>query len=64
MARVIEVVETDLTKRGNGVDIPIRIVTQYWSKDGELLAEYDPNPDHIRIIKKLREKVAELEAKQ
>jgi hypothetical protein len=42
MARVIQVIETE-EKRGKGVeDDPIRGVTQYWSLDGELLAENDP----------------------
>lgn len=41
-ARLIEVIETTLTRRGNGKDDPIRVVTQYWSKDGRLLAENDP----------------------
>lgn len=42
--RVIQVVETTLTRRGSGKSDadPIRIVTQYWSLDGELLAEVDP----------------------
>lgn len=41
-ARVIQVIETTLERRGDGKDDPIRIVTQYWSFDGELLAEDDP----------------------
>lgn len=42
-ARVIQVVETTLERRGKGVEgDPIRIITQYWSMDGELLAEVDP----------------------
>lgn len=41
--RIIEVVETTLTRRGKGVENdPVRIITQYWSRDGELLAEKDP----------------------
>ena len=42
-ARVIEVVETDICRRGSGKnsDSPIRVVVQYWSKDGTLLAEVD-----------------------
>ena len=44
-ARVIEVIETTLTRRGDGKETPIRIITQYWSKDGQLLAERDPSPD-------------------
>lgn len=43
-ARVIQVIETTLERRGDGKSMssPIRIVTQYWSFDGELLAEVDP----------------------
>lgn len=42
MAKVIQVIETDVT-RGKGVEgDPIRGVTQYWSLDGDLLAESDP----------------------
>jgi len=40
--KVIEVVETSLTRRGKGEEEdPVRIITQYWSKDGTLLAEVD-----------------------
>ena len=40
---VIQVVRTYLLRRGAGVEgDPIRIITQYWSLDGELLAEVDP----------------------
>lgn len=39
---VIEVVHTSI-KRGNGsTNNPIRIVNQYWSFKGDLLAEKDP----------------------
>jgi hypothetical protein len=41
-ARVIQVIETSLMRRGDGKEIPIRIITQYWSLDGKLLAEVDP----------------------
>lgn len=43
-ARVIQVIETDLQRRGSGKDehSPIRVVRQYWSLEGELLAEVDP----------------------
>ena len=44
-AKLQEVIVTDIKRRGNGKDDPIRIITQYWSKDGELLAEVDPLPD-------------------
>jgi hypothetical protein len=42
-ARVIQVVETTLLRRGDGIpSSPIRIITQYWSLEGVLLAEVDP----------------------
>jgi len=38
--RVVQVIETTLTHRGRGVEgDPFYRVTQYWSMDGELLAE-------------------------
>lgn len=40
-ARVIDVIETKST-RGAGTSVnPVRLVTQYWSLDGKLLAEND-----------------------
>ena len=40
---LIEVIKTTLTTRGKGVSPdPIRRITQYWSIEGELLAEVDP----------------------
>lgn len=40
-ARVIQVIETD-SIRGRGTeDDPVRVVKQYWSLKGELLAEHD-----------------------
>lgn len=43
-ARVIQVIETTLTRRGEGKDAsdPVRIVTQYWTLDGHLIVEKDP----------------------
>lgn len=42
MAKVIQVIETD-TLRGKGVEGDVyRRVMQYWTFDGELLAENDP----------------------
>ena len=43
-ARVIQVIETHLLRRGSGKDSsdPIRIIRQYWTLDGKLLAEVDP----------------------
>ena len=46
-AKIIQVIETNLERRGSGKDesSPIRIVRQYWSPEGDLLAEVDPcNP--------------------
>ena len=44
-AKLIHVIETTNVRRGNGETTPIRAVTQYWSLEGELLAESDPCPD-------------------
>lgn len=42
MAKVIQVIETEVT-RGKGEEgDPLRGVTQYWSLEGDLLAENDP----------------------
>lgn len=42
MAKVIQVIEVEIT-RGKGVEGDVfRGVTQYWSLGGDLLAEYDP----------------------
>jgi hypothetical protein len=39
---VIQVVRTNIATRGEGIeDDPVRRITQYWSLDGELLAEVD-----------------------
>ena len=44
-ARLIQVIETDLELRGKGLEgDPYRRVTQYYSPEGELLAENDPIP--------------------
>ncbi len=46
-AKVIQVIETTLMRRGSDKDAndPIRIIRQYWSLDGKLLAEVDPARD-------------------
>lgn len=44
-ARVIQVIETTIARRGNGTTTPFRMLTQYWSLDGTLLATVDPLPD-------------------
>ena len=42
---VIKVVRTELLRRGEGTPkSPIRRVEQFWSFDGKLLAENDPQP--------------------
>jgi len=39
---LIHVIRTELSKRGEGTEEdPIRLIVQYWSLDGELLAEVD-----------------------
>jgi hypothetical protein len=43
-AKLLSVIETTLLRRGNGKDIPVRIITQYWDTEGNLLAEVDPMP--------------------
>jgi hypothetical protein len=41
---VIQVVRTNLERRGKGVDgDPVRRIEQFWSLDGRLLAENDPD---------------------
>jgi len=49
-ARVIEVVETTLLRRGNGETEPVRIIIQYWSREGYLLAEHDTLPRWTVIV--------------
>lgn len=43
-AEVMQVIKTTLLRRGDGQLDPVRIVTQYWSFSGDLLAEVDPFP--------------------
>lgn len=39
---LIQVIRTKITRRGKGTDgDPVRIVEQYWSLTGDLLAEVD-----------------------
>ena len=53
--KVIEVVETSLATRGDGKEIPIRTITQYWSREGELLAERDSFDATQNEMDKLRD---------
>lgn len=41
-ARVIQVIATETLIGGGTEGDPCRIMTQYWSLDGEKLAEHDP----------------------
>jgi predicted ATPase len=62
IAEVIEVIKTTLTRRGNGTSekSPIRVITQYWSKEGTLLAEHDPVLDKASLIQMLQDAVGAL----
>jgi len=52
-AKKIEVIETELLRRGKGVEgDPVRLIKQYWSMEGDLLAEVDPFNENI--ISKLK----------
>lgn len=42
LARVIQVIETKSARGSGAKEQPSRIVTEYWSLDGEKLAERDP----------------------
>ena len=49
-ARVIEVIEVK-TARGKGTDKdPMRIIAEYWSKDGKLLAVNDSYLDFDELL--------------
>jgi len=39
---MLKVIRTNLAVRGNGINDPIRIITQYWTLEGEMLFEVDP----------------------
>lgn len=41
-AVVVEVIITNKKRRGNGKDDPYRAITEVFTKDGQLIAEYDP----------------------
>lgn len=43
---LIQVIHTHLLRRGEGVaGDPVRVIDQYWSVDGELIAEVDSYKD-------------------
>jgi hypothetical protein len=57
----IELIETTLKRAGDGLtsDSPIRIVTQYWTKDGKLVFECDPTMRSVtpEILADIREAI-------
>ena len=48
-ARLIEVIETTTRTRGDGKDDPVRVITEYFDKDGKKLAEVDPISNEQRL---------------
>lgn len=43
---IMQVIRTNIASRGDGTENkPMRLVTQYWSMDGELLFTIDPMDD-------------------
>jgi hypothetical protein len=40
--QLVTLVQTSLTTRGDGESTPIRRVMQWWTQEGELVAENDP----------------------
>lgn len=65
-----QVIETQILRRGAGVDgDPVRVITQIWTTDGELLAEKDPfriEPSEFAVIRHqrdvLKERIVRLES--
>lgn len=59
-ARVIQVIETTIERRGAGDHnrSPIRIITQYWSLDGKLLAEVDPCAEVFPIEREMYDRAS------
>ena len=48
MARLMQVIEVETTRgEGTSSDDPIRMVVQYFSPEGELLAERDTHMDNL-----------------
>ena len=47
-ARVLQVIETKSARGKDEPDSPMRIVRQYWSTDGVLLAEAEDNADSCK----------------
>lgn len=50
---IIKLIRTTIKRAGKGTDEnPVRIITQYWDFDGNLLFEYDPYLDKFIHYKK------------
>lgn len=49
-ARLIQVIETSIARGKGTEEDPVRTVRQYWSADGKLLAEDDP--EHKPVMRK------------
>lgn len=46
-----EVIITTQSRRGDGKDNPIRVITEVFEKDGTKIAEHDPSPEYdARLI--------------
>lgn len=43
---VAEVIISTKKRRGNGIDDPIRVITEVFTKEGTLIAEHDPMIKH------------------
>jgi hypothetical protein len=62
-ARLIEVIEVFIHRGENDVANPHRLVAQYWSKEGKLLAERDAFHDFIGAARSSTEPPSSGEAK-
>ena len=49
---LIAMIKTTNARRGDGKLVPIRIITQYWDMDGNLVFEIDPLIEANRANKK------------
>ena len=60
---VLQVIRTTLLRRGSGDSnqSPIRIITQYWTMDGQLLFEIDPCSRVVPIEDEVKSNTGEKE---
>lgn len=55
----ISLIETTLTRRGEGVfPSPVRVITQYWTQGGKLVIESDPCAKMVTPEKVLKLRIA------